>query len=426
MLSIRTLAFPVVFSLATAALGVAACAPAGGQSDAALAGGGGSGGGGGSSAVDGAGQDQQTTGGPGTGGTAGGDGGSLPYGFRPATVTDTEADTAYADWKAGFLEDCGGGLWRVKWSDATLTVSEGIGYGMLLTVIHDERAIFDGLWQYYKNNADPNGLMHWQRGGCAGTQSGDNAATDADLDAAMALVMASHRWSQVPYLADAQDLIGKIRTYETTTGAGGLGLLRPGDTFGGGDCLNFSYFAPAYYRVFAGVDAGQDAFWNKLAGDTYVLIARVANSSTGLVPNWCDENGASAASGPSGCAFYTNADQYGSDAARTPWRIATDYVWWGTAAAQPWLRQITGWVKSVGIAGIGGRYLLDGTAAATNHTVVTVGAFADAALAYDQATADEFFQEVATMAPQTTYFPLSLRALYLLLPLGRFTPEGGP
>ena len=86
---------------------------------------------------------------------------------------------------------------------------------------------------------------------------------------------------------------------------------------------------------------------------------------------------------------------------------------------------MTGWVKSVGIANIGSRYQLDGTATNTAHTVVLVGAFADAAMAYDQATVDEFFTEVVTMAPQTTYFATNLRALYLLLPLGRFNPQGG-
>jgi endo-1,4-beta-D-glucanase Y len=376
--------------------------------------------------------DPSSTGGaagdPGSPGVGGAGGGTFPPPqiWKPSTITDADADAAYAAWKTGFLEDCGGGLYRVRWSTATLTVSESIGYGMLLTVIHDEQAIFDGLWLYYKNNRNGHGLMNWQRSGCAGDPSGDNAATDADLDTAMALVMASRRWSETPYLADAQDLIERIRTYETTTTIDGLALLKPGDFFGGSTCLNFSYFAPGYYRVFAEVAPDHAAFWSQLADDSYTLINRAANAGTGLVPNWCDENGASAPTGPSGCANYTNADQYGSDAARAPWRVATDYVWWGAPQAQTWLSRVTGWVRSVGIQNIGSRYQLDGTESGTTHTVVLVGAFADAALAYDQPTADEFFNEVATMAPQTSYFPTNLRALYLLLPLGRFTPQGGP
>jgi endo-1,4-beta-D-glucanase Y len=342
--------------------------------------------------------------------------------YAPTTVTDADADAAYESWKGGFLEDCGGGVTRVRWSTATLTVSEGIGYGMLLTVVHDEQPLFDGIWQYYKNNRDANGLMHWQRSGCEGAPSGSNAATDADLDAAMALVMASRRWPSGPYLADAQDLIGKIQAHETTTGTDGLRLLRPGDVFGGAGCLNFSYFAPGYYRAFAQV-AGADAeFWNGLAEDSYTLLERVANASTGLVPNWCDESGGTSATGPVGCSTYTNADQYGADAARTPWRIATDFAWWRSRRAQDWLDRVTSWVQTVGIANVVSRYQLDGTAAGTNHSIVVVGAFADAAMASNQATADEFFHEAVTIPPPTSYYSSSLRALYLLLPLGRFTP----
>jgi endoglucanase len=351
----------------------------------------------------------------------------LPYGFSPRTITDGDANAAYTSWKASFLESCSDGSWRVKWEDPTLTVSEGIAYGMLLTVVHDDRTIFDGLWLYYQHNVDKNGLMHWRRSGCPGSASGDNAATDADLDAAMALVMASRRWSLTPYLAGATSLITAIKTFATTTAPDGVALLKPGDMFGGADCVNVSYFAPGYYRVFAEVVPDQAASWKKLADDSYVVINRVANGATGLVPNWCDENGNTNAGGAPGCQYYSpNGNVFGSDAARAPWRIATDYVWWGTPEAQTWLRKLTGWAKGIGIQNLSKKYQLDGTLVTPAlHTVITVGAFADASMASDQQTADEFFGEVAAMPPETTYFPSSLRSLYLLLPTGRYSPRGG-
>jgi endo-1,4-beta-D-glucanase Y len=296
---------------------------------------------------------------------------------------------------------------------------------MLLTVAHDDRAIFDGLWQYYQNNSDEFGLMHWQRSGCQGAPSGYNAATDADLDSAMALVMASRRWADPQYLAGAQQLLAAIQAHETTVADDGLALLRPGDVFGGPDCLNFSYFAPGYYRAFAQLPGADAHFWTKMADDTYTLLGRVSNPDTRLVPNWCDETGATSPSGPSGCANYTNADQYGADAARVPWRIAVDFAWWGGTPARLWLGDLTGWVKSVGIANVVSRYALDGTPLSTGHSGVVAGAFAEAALSYDQPTADEFWQNIAAMPMPTSYYSLSLRSLYLLLPVGRFTPDGG-
>ena len=143
-----------------------------------------------------------TTGSGGGVATGGGSGQPLPNGFKPTSVTPDDADAAYADWKTNHLEDCTGGVFRTRWETdkQDATVSEGIGYGMLLTVAHDEQAAFDGLWNYYKKASQSNGLMNWLRYGCDAhrdTKYGqypDGAATDADLDAAMALIMAKCRW----------------------------------------------------------------------------------------------------------------------------------------------------------------------------------------------------------------------------------------
>lgn len=405
---------------------------------------GGAGGGNGGSAMGGAGA-AGTGGAPGSGGSTT-SGPPLPNGYKPTTVTTADADTAYADWKTNHLEDCGGGVFRTKWENDKLdaTVSEGIGYGMLLTVAHDEQAAFDGLWAYYKKGAQGNGLLNWLRYGCDAhrdTKYGqypDGAATDADLDAAMALIMAKCRWgstgTSVDYGAAATGLISAIKNNETGTD-GGRAYLQPGDSTWfegmGGTCVNPSYDAPAYYRAFAKFLTGQSDkdFWNKLADDTYPLLTAGANGSTGLVHNWTSNSGATAACASS----YNNPDDYGSDAARTPWRIATDYVWWGTPAAKTFTDKITTWVKGKGIASIGQWYKVDGSLSthpdAAIHTVITAGGFACGALTYDQATSDEFAAEIKRM-PTTSgfdanYFPRSLRAVYLLLMTGQFTTCGG-
>jgi len=151
---------------------------------------------------------------PGSGGSTGGAANTYDYGFQPTTVTAVDVTAAYEYWKTNHLEDCGGGVYRVRWDNPDQTVSEGIGYGMLMAVSLDDQAVFDGLWAYYQDNLDPNGLMHWQRAGCDGTavdQNSNNAATDADLDAAMALLMADCRWSGSTYMSDALTLIQAIQ-----------------------------------------------------------------------------------------------------------------------------------------------------------------------------------------------------------------------
>src|SRR6185312_10496304 len=126
------------------------------------------------------------------------------------------------------------------------TVSEGIGYGMILSAYLGDRATFDGLWSYAKSHFDANGLMNWKIDANNGT-IGFNAATDGDEDMTFALIAADKRWGG--YSADASAMIGKIMAHEIEPNTW---VVKPGDVFGGSNLLNPSYFAPAYYHLFAG------------------------------------------------------------------------------------------------------------------------------------------------------------------------------
>ncbi len=198
---------------------------------------------------------------------AGGSGGtSAPVytgpGFAPTNVSKSDAQAAYDAWKAGHLEDCTGGVWRVRWETnrQDATVSEGIGYGALLTVSYGDRSAFDGLIAYAKLMHDSNGLMNWLRYGCDAhretkdNSSPDNSASDADLDLAMALLMAQCKWGDAQYGDRATEVINAIRT-KMFMDVNGLHVLLPGDSTWfngmGGGCINYSYLAPAYFRAFA-------------------------------------------------------------------------------------------------------------------------------------------------------------------------------
>jgi Glycosyl hydrolases family 8 len=88
-------------------------------------------------------------------------GGSPYFGTLPTNITQAEALAAYNVFKSAYLENCGSNI-RVKWDDVSKTVSEGIGYGMLLAVYANDKASFDGLYNYYKSFLNDDGLMHWQ------------------------------------------------------------------------------------------------------------------------------------------------------------------------------------------------------------------------------------------------------------------------
>ena len=254
--------------------------------------------------------------------------GQYQYGIVPTNASSDDARSAYNAWKQEYVTSCGGGSYRVKFDDGSSTVSEGIAYGMLLSVYADDKATFDGLWQYYKNNRNGNGVMNWKINGCSGA-SGQNGATDAELDAAMALIIAAIQWPGGSYTNDAVKLIQTIKTYEMAADGQALN----GDAWGSANsCRNPSYFAPAYYVEFAKVDAANASFWSTTAiNASNKLLKANMNSTSGLISNWCDaSSGTENACGPTGSGGYG----YGADACRNPWRMAVDYLWHGNNCSE--------------------------------------------------------------------------------------------
>lgn len=250
------------------------------------------------------------------------------------TVSDVLVQRAYLDWKARFYKSCDNGTVYVLKNDYTGSeeiVSEGIAYGMLLSVAIGDREVFDGLWRYYRDNRNGNGVMNWRQSVCGGT-TGGNGASDADLDAALGLVLGESRWGG--YAQDALDLIDAIGTHETEECDNGTIVLKPGDSWGGcgGQTVNPSYFSPGHYRRFAQVQTERADFWNEFASDTYAMLSRMQDDKAGLIPDWAFGDGRSE-DGDRG--------QFGYEAVRNPWRVALDYAWTGNAAAQTFLQRMS-------------------------------------------------------------------------------------
>jgi endo-1,4-beta-D-glucanase Y len=250
----------------------------------------------------------------------------------PIYSTDSVA-TAYTNWKAKFFD----GTKVIRPENGNDTVSEGIGYGMLIGVFMNDKAMFDLLWAYAKSHFDGNGLMNWciasgMKNSCGGT----GGATDGDEDMAYALLMASKQWSGGTYASDANTLIGNIMSHEVESGSN---VLKPGDNFGGASEMDPSYLAPSYYRAFAA--ATGNSKWMDVLNESYTILA-AASGQYGLVPNWATSSGA----GIAGTATDGHGPDFGYDACRTPFRIAIDYCINGEARAQSYAGLIAGFYAS--------------------------------------------------------------------------------
>jgi len=219
---------------------------------------------------------------------------------------------------------------RIKFDDTQYTVSEGIGYGMLMMVYFSDasrsyQAEFDRLWKYYNNFLNKNGLMNWKIQGFT-TVNQMNAATDAEFDVAFALEMAYYQFGDQKYLNDAQTLIGKIKQHEMETD----GLHKPGDMWN--SKRNPSYVSPAAFELFKRVD---NTFWTTALTRNYTLLKANQNSSTGLPSNWCNDNG-----NP------VDDNNFGYDASRAPWRWAWAYAWYGHQDVKTLLDKLASWVST--------------------------------------------------------------------------------
>ena len=64
---------------------------------------------------------------------------------------------------------------------ANSTVSEGIAYGMLIAVMCDDQALFDGFWTYARCFLNKSGLMDWYIAPDGARVLAPGAASDADV-----------------------------------------------------------------------------------------------------------------------------------------------------------------------------------------------------------------------------------------------------
>jgi endo-1,4-beta-D-glucanase Y len=332
----------------------------------------------------------------------------------PVNCNDADITATWTRWKQTFVVSGGGTTLRVQRPEnANDTVSEGMAYGMLLAVYMNDKPTFDGLWGYAQTRLNGNGVMNWHYTSSGGVQE-QGGATDADEDMAFALVMADKQWGG--YQTPATTLVKNILAHEVESGSN---VLKPGDAFGGSSETNPSYFAPAYYRVFASYTG--NAQWMQVVTASYTVLNKCANPTTGLVPDWCNAQGGA-----------TRSSRYYYDATRTPWRIATDACWNGDASAKAWLTKVGAFFAKTGVVNIKDGYNLDGTPTGQSNALAFVGPAGTSGMASSQAQLmKDAYSRTAAGArngtgPAYSYFNASWGVLSLLLMSGNFVNLAGP
>jgi endo-1,4-beta-D-glucanase Y len=374
----------------------------------------------------------------------------VPSGGQAAL--DETVKSLYATWKTNYLKNrCGGYYVETEGgagmdANTFVTVSEGHGYGMMLAVLMagvepDARAIFDGFVAIRKNLPSPydSRLMSWGMDGqCRPPMPSENdAATDGDLDAAFALLLAEKQWSDASYGTLAHEVIDAIQRREMSPDTK-LPLLGDWSTPSDLDVASYrttrlSDHMPDHFRAFA--KANKDSYWSDAVAAVYKLIDTMQTKyapKTGLVPDFVKNTDKDPlpvpleeANDPNYLSENLQAD-FDYNACRVPWRMGTDYLVTGDPAGKTILSRfnafITDKTKNDPSMIIDG-YSLDGVPhvkdAGPNGCFT--GSFGVAAMvdSSNQAWLDAIWKDLAA-SPADTYYGDTIRLITMIVMSGNW------
>lgn len=225
-------------------------------------------------------------------------------------VAQTTAATAFLE---DYVTSAGRSVRRDQGGD---TVSEGQAYAMLVAAGIGDRERFDAVWAWTRANLQrPDGLLswRWQDGSVVDKES----ASDADLDAARALVVAGARFDSPRLTADGVALGEALLDHETVTTEVGRVLVAGTWVSEPPYVVNPSYISPAATEVLA--EASGDPRWAELDAGSRIVVEELVRTDR-LPPDWAEvqaDGTVRATPGPGG-----EPERYGYDAARLVLRHA--------------------------------------------------------------------------------------------------------
>jgi endoglucanase len=265
--------------------------------------------------------------------------------YSPYTLTVSSWDS----YKKKYITDEGR---VIDHSLGDITTSEGQSYALLTAVWVDDKETFDRVLEWTMNNLKRDGdqLFGWRWGkkddGSYGfvEVGGENSASDADSDIALALILASRRWNEKNYLDTAVNILNDLWNINTTEVAGKRYLIA-GNWAQSDDrvIINPSYFSPYAWRIFAEVNTNNN--WESLITPAYELLRNSGQDSldkgvsVGLPPDWLAlDRSTGKLNSPQIEGLTTN---YSFDAMRIPWRVGLDYLWNNSPEAKAYLESLS-------------------------------------------------------------------------------------
>ena len=176
--------------------------------------------------------------------------------------------------------------------------TEGMSYGMMISLQLDKRTEFDKLWRWaktymaYPEDSPWDGYFCWQCG-LDGRQIGTSNASDGEVYFVSALFLAADKWGDPQYAKEANEILHKV-TSKDGPKTGVYNLYDDSTrlvTFVPNEEVHWysdpSYCLPAFLDLWAEKADANNDFWREAANQARWLLKASQDSVTGLFPDYC-------------------------------------------------------------------------------------------------------------------------------------------
>lgn len=245
-------------------------------------------------------------------------------------------------YKKKFISDEG----MVATHDNDTVLSEAQAYAMLRSVWMNDEETFVKVWSWTIENLklEDSNLFGWKWDINSGSLIDGGNATDADQDIALALLLASTKWSNKSYEMEARRIIVDIWEHNVFESEEAV-IITAGNWAENKEYItvNPSYFAPYAYRLFGNIDSEHN--WDGVIDSSYDLLDKCSSLKLGmedaifLPPEWCrvSKNYLTVSESKEPQPVSTD---YAFNAFRIPWRLYLDYQWNKEERAKDYLQKL--------------------------------------------------------------------------------------
>jgi oligosaccharide reducing-end xylanase len=299
--------------------------------------------------------------------------------------------------------------------------TEGLSYGMMISVQLNKKHEFDAIWNWSKshlfisNSNHPSfGFFSWQAAP-NGTRRSELVAPDGEEYYVTALYFAAGRWGSgrgiYNYREQADELLANMRHRALITGSAGFQRVTAGPLFDAEHHMVLfspsnerspftdpSYHLPAFYELWSRWGPAEDReFWAEAAATSRDFFQRTTDPVTALNPNYARFDGTPATNN-----FSAAPGNFGFDAWRTEMNWSVDWSWWAKDPRERDLSdKLQAFFQNKGMTNYGCQFSLDGKRQLDNrHATGLLAMNGVASLAATNPRAREFVEALWNTPPQ--------------------------